>query len=703
MRRAFAIIGVLICGAPGPAADGQHAHPMPELPIAALERPLTLRDGIASTHDEVTTKSAEAQRFYDQGLTYLHHFGWIEAARSFNQAARLDADLALAHVGLSLAYEQIGSRTMSQEALDRALALASRATAHDRTHIVIRQRQIAAQAAPGSATAFAAYRAALDDGLRQFPRDVELWLARGVAESASAADRGQGVRAASIPFFEKALEVRPDHFAAHHYLAHAYENEGKSELALTRADRYATLAPNVAHARHMRGHDLRRLGRMKEAVSEFVEATRLTALSVKDAGVAPENDWHYEHNLDLLASSQQYLGQMRAAERAFKEGFDLPTANLVQAVNKRMWPMFLLSMGRIDEARSAAATLADYPHPVAQAIGHIESAHALLAAKEFTRAADETNQAVRLLKADPPGAGLAAVWLETLQGEFYLRSAQRERGRNLLTTAIEKARAQSGPDEWAQSLFAVERIARAAREAGDWTFAGQAADAMRRQDERYGGSQYATALALEHAGDVAGARAAFERARAAWRDADPGLRELKEIDARTTARRPAQAERPTPPGQTAGQPRPDQILFLDIPATAPWTDTGISVQAGDRLQIRARGTVGFAGPASGRKAPPAGSGDAAGGCEFVVTDGSVPAHSLVGNIAPALTYDGKGFVVGASWNGAVPVSGASAEAGKLFLGFNDRAMLCDRSGYDSWGFRVANSGSFSVELSITRH
>ncbi len=50
---------------------------------------------------------AEAQRFYDQGLAYLHNYVWIEAARSFHQALESDANLALAHVGLSYAYIEL--------------------------------------------------------------------------------------------------------------------------------------------------------------------------------------------------------------------------------------------------------------------------------------------------------------------------------------------------------------------------------------------------------------------------------------------------------------------------------------------------------------------------------------------------------------------------------------------------------------------
>lgn len=145
-------------------------------------------------------------------------------------------------------------------------------------------------------------------------------------------------------------------------------------------------------------------------------------------------------------------------------------------------------------------------------------------------------------------------------------------------------------------------------------------------------------------------------------------------------------------------PQGNVHALMDVPATEPWTDTGIDVQPGDRIEIRAWGVVRFAG---GQTAPPNGTGRG-GGCEFVVTDASAPAQALVGNVAPALTFDGRGFVVGASWKGTVPVAGATASAGRLFLGVNDRAMACDRSGYDSWGFRNDNAGAFNAEVFVTR-
>jgi hypothetical protein len=146
--------------------------------------------------------------------------------------------------------------------------------------------------------------------------------------------------------------------------------------------------------------------------------------------------------------------------------------------------------------------------------------------------------------------------------------------------------------------------------------------------------------------------------------------------------------------------RPDESVILNVPATAPWTDTGVTVRAGDRLQIRAWGQVKF-GDEAGRGVSPSGLGKG-GGCSFVVTNPSAPAHALVANVAPQLNFDGMGFVVGPQWEGTVPVAGSSAPEGRLYLGFNYAGVLCDRSGYDSWAFRVKNSGAFTTEISIWR-
>src|SRR6266550_3437282 len=71
-------------------------HRMPIIPAAMLTRPIDLTAGIGQSHDAVAGIAPQAQAYYDQGLSYLHDYIWIEAARSFNQALRLEPRLALA-------------------------------------------------------------------------------------------------------------------------------------------------------------------------------------------------------------------------------------------------------------------------------------------------------------------------------------------------------------------------------------------------------------------------------------------------------------------------------------------------------------------------------------------------------------------------------------------------------------------------------
>src|SRR5881394_3043148 len=121
-----------------------HSHPAPPASPTVLEiaaRPVTLRTGIGAAHDAIGTTSKDAQAFYDQGLAYLHSYVWLEAARSFQQALRSDARLALAHLGLTLAYTELNAGAAARGALERAQALA--VTDHDKRHVAGRALQMA--------------------------------------------------------------------------------------------------------------------------------------------------------------------------------------------------------------------------------------------------------------------------------------------------------------------------------------------------------------------------------------------------------------------------------------------------------------------------------------------------------------------------------------------------------------------------------
>ena len=117
------------------AQQDEHSH-RPASSATALDlaqRPVAIRTGIGSAHDAAPSPSPEARAFYDQGLAYLHSYVWLEAARSFNQALRLDSKIPMAHLGLTIACTELNAAPAARAALERAQALAS--TDHDRRHV----------------------------------------------------------------------------------------------------------------------------------------------------------------------------------------------------------------------------------------------------------------------------------------------------------------------------------------------------------------------------------------------------------------------------------------------------------------------------------------------------------------------------------------------------------------------------------------
>ena len=488
---------------------------------------MALRTGIGKAHDPVDTKSAQAQAFYDQGLAYLHSYVWLEAARSFNQALTLEPSLAVAHAMLSIAYTELNAPAAAREALERASALGATTSAHDRRHIEARALQAAAEASR-SKDALAGYRKALDAAVTALPGDEEFWLLRGLAESSDPAERGQGSVDGSIPYYKKALAAAPDHVAAHHYLTHAYESLARIDEALKEATTYATLASEVPHARHMRGHELRRTGRVDEAIAEFTAADTLERAYLASEQLPVDTDWHFQHNLDLLGTSYQYAGQMGKAEPLLRQSFAIQSLLVEQEINKREWPSFLLARGRTKEALDAAGAMASHRFPLVSAAGHIMIGEIRLAMNDPRAAADEANQALRLMRG-AEGAGLLANSLQALQGEFLLRTGQRDKAWPMLEDVARKLRAAPGPDAWTQAVFTLERIARVARESGEWNVADWAAQQMIAHDARYAGGHFAAGLVAEHRGERDAAHQAFERAGTLWNKADPGLPELSKI------------------------------------------------------------------------------------------------------------------------------------------------------------------------------
>jgi tetratricopeptide (TPR) repeat protein len=510
------------------------AAPMGWVPHEILERPVPLRPGTGNSREDVTTSSPQARAYYEQGLNYLHGYVWIEAARSFHEALRLDPALAMAHVGLSLVYSGIDAPADAKKALAKAQSLADKASPRERRRIALRGRQLEAMEDLADAGRHAAYKKAIDEALAADIDDASLWLVRGNAEEPTAAGRGQRGGVGSVAFYERALRLDPENGAAHHYLTHSFETIGQIPAALEHGEVYARVAPSVPHSHHMWGHDLRRVGRIDDAIAAFRRTDELEKAYYAAEGIAPELDWHHVHNLDLLATAYQYKGQMRLAESTLREMAVLPPVTDYLEFNQKTLASFLLDRGRHEDALAAARVLSNGRSAAARAAGRALEGQTLLAMGRLAPSRAALAAAQKEL-ADVPtlGPGLTVSrrsvepWVDTLRGEILLREGKVAEGRPVLEDVQRRLRAIPGPDAWIQALFRLEAIGRLAREAGDWALVEFTAAQMMEHDPSYAGSHLAAAAVARHRGDSEGAARALEKARRAWAEADPD--ELKDI------------------------------------------------------------------------------------------------------------------------------------------------------------------------------
>ncbi len=498
------------------------------VPRPILEKPTTLKSGAGKIHDPVTTASPEAPAFYEQGVAYLHSYVWIEAARSFNQALRIDPKMAMAWVGLSQVYSNLNDEASAEIALAKARQLAPAVSEKDRIRIELQAMHLEAVSKGGNKQM--RYQTALEKAVAADPQNTELILLLGNATEDDPAGRGQRGGDKSIEWYEKVLQIEPDNFAAHHFLIHSYETVGDIDKALLHGEAYERLAPEVPHAHHMYGHDLRRVGRVEEAIQRFQTADGLENAYYQAEGIPREYDWHHPHNLDLLAMCYQYLGQMATTEKLLLEVKSKPPMQEYQEAQRVEYAEFLLARGRNDDALAAARSLADDGRwPLGRALGHALAGTALLQMGRDKDSKQELKRADKEIGHTTHRGSYDNIYSKMLRAEILLRSKKQSKvneGRKLTDEVVASSRAALGPDAWIQALFRLELLARIARDTNNWELAGSIAQQMQIHDAGYAGTHYALAMVAERKGDPKAAAAEFAAAEKAWGKADPDLPEL---------------------------------------------------------------------------------------------------------------------------------------------------------------------------------
>jgi len=245
--------------------------------------------------------------------------------------------------------------------------------------------------------------------------------------------------------------------------------------------------------------------------------------------IPSEYDWHHPHNLSLLASCLQLLGQMKEAERLLRQAYALPAHGEAAELGRRQWPEFLLARGRPQEAFDAAQVLAAAATPTGRFVGHTLAGRALAAMNRVEEAKTEFTAASQELRAVTVDADRLQPYLQTLEAEILLSQKKSAEGVALMKQILEQLRGTPGPDARSQALLQMDSIARRARETDEWALAEFTAQEMIGLDPSYGGGYYALGLVAEQQGDAAAATQKFAIAEKLWSEADKDLPELQAV------------------------------------------------------------------------------------------------------------------------------------------------------------------------------
>ena len=121
-RLHLAAAALLLAGSATAQHHNQHdPRALAEDPRLAPGQIAPVLEGLGDHHHEITTSSERAQLFFDQGLKLTYGFNHREALRAFKEAARRDADAAMAYWGWALVLGPNLNLPMSEEAAEQAV------------------------------------------------------------------------------------------------------------------------------------------------------------------------------------------------------------------------------------------------------------------------------------------------------------------------------------------------------------------------------------------------------------------------------------------------------------------------------------------------------------------------------------------------------------------------------------------------------
>lgn len=301
--------------------------------------------GMGTHTRTVTTHSSQAQRYFNQGLTWTYAFNHDEAIRSFEEAAELDPSCAMAWWGVALCHgPHINYPMMPEErskaawsALQKALELRANASPVEQAMIQALAARYASPAPADRSTLDREYAGAMKLVYQRYPDDLD--VATLYAESLmdlqpwdlwthDGEPKGRTVEIVSV--LEGVLSKNPRHPGAAHLYIHAVEASSEPERAIESANILRKLVPMSGHLTHMPSHIDARVG----AWSQAAEANRRAiATDAKYRALSPRQGFYtiyMLHNEQFLSFACMMLGRSEESIAAARRSTTMLPAEWVR-------------------------------------------------------------------------------------------------------------------------------------------------------------------------------------------------------------------------------------------------------------------------------------------------------------------------------------------------------------------------------------
>ena len=234
-----------------------------------------LLGNLGKVQRKVTTQSAEAQAFFNQGLALTYGFNHDAAERSYLRAAQLDPDCAMCWWGASLVLGPHVNATMDPadapkawQRLQRAIERAPAATPREQAFIRALAARYAANPPQDRRSLDAAYADATGRLVAERPDDLDAKVFHAEAlmdlqpwDYYDDKLQPKGNTAKVVALLEEVIAKNPEHAGALHLYVHAVEASADPQRGVVAADRLRALIPGSGHLVHMPAHIYARVGR----------------------------------------------------------------------------------------------------------------------------------------------------------------------------------------------------------------------------------------------------------------------------------------------------------------------------------------------------------------------------------------------------------------------------------------------------------